>query len=172
MDTGVEQPRELPLKQIVRGSGTRDVLAHAARQAKDRNLDDYLIIDVDAHHYENQSWSEVIDFIPDPVIKDIAENFNKRGQGLGIIQSTSWPYHQDVGGRIPHECGMREGDGAPDVHPDVERVRRALECLSINRQVTFPTPMLSLGLHPPRGRHRGGDCQGLQPLAHRQGVAR
>jgi len=151
MDTIEPGRNTSTLDQIVRDTGTTDVLAHARRQAQERNFDDYLIIDVDAHHFENQSWSEIVEYIPDPVIRDIAANFRTgHGQGdiqPGILQASGWPNHQSVGGRIPHEPGTLE-PGEPGVHRDVTLIRRAIESFGIDYQVTFPTPMLALGLHP------------------------
>src|SRR5215471_14274373 len=34
-------------------------LEHATRQAYERNYQDFLIVDVDSHHYENESYKEV-----------------------------------------------------------------------------------------------------------------
>jgi uncharacterized protein len=38
---------------------TRTVLPHAARQAAERGLDGFTIVDVDAHHYETESELEM-----------------------------------------------------------------------------------------------------------------
>jgi hypothetical protein len=35
---------------------TRSLLAHARQQAEDRKYEDFMIIDVDAHHYESSSY--------------------------------------------------------------------------------------------------------------------
>ena len=149
MDTGAPgSPRPLP-KQIVKGTDTRDVLAHAARQRREKKLDDYLIVDVDAHHFETQSWAEVIKYIPDAVIQDIANNFKVQGRVTpGILGGTGWPYHQNVGGRITHDDGSEEDASEPGVHRDVTLVRRAIDAMGIDYQVVFPTPMLGLGMHP------------------------
>jgi predicted TIM-barrel fold metal-dependent hydrolase len=147
MDTG-SPSRPLP-KQIVRSTDTRDTLAHAARQRREKKLDDYLIIDVDAHHFETQSWADVINYIPDPVIKDIASNFTVQGRVTpGILGSPGWPFHQNVGGRITHDDGSEEDANEPGVHRDVTLVRRAIDAIGIAQQVVFPTPMLGLGMHP------------------------
>ena len=110
MDTIEQGAGQTRLPELKRNAATRDILAHAARQARERNLDDYLIVDVDAHHFENQSWGEIVEYIPDPVIRDIASNFRSGGDGrgdvnTGIMQASGWPLHQSVGGRIPHEPG-------------------------------------------------------------------
>jgi predicted TIM-barrel fold metal-dependent hydrolase len=148
MDSGLEQPREL--KQLGKASDTRETLAHAKRAVLERGLDEWLVVDVDAHHFENQSWSEVIAEIPSDVVRDIAHSFVSKGQvHPGIMQSSGWPPNQSIGGRVSHDQGLEElaesDDGA---HRDVVLIRRAMECMAIDYQITFPTPMLSLGLHP------------------------
>ena len=44
-------------------------LLHAAEQAHKRNYKDFLIVDVDSHHYENENYREVFEYIQNPVIK-------------------------------------------------------------------------------------------------------
>ncbi|NQU72717.1 MAG: amidohydrolase, partial [Rhodospirillales bacterium] len=46
---------------------TEDILAKARLQADERGLDDVFIVDADAHHYELNSWAEVVEYIPDPI---------------------------------------------------------------------------------------------------------
>ena len=149
MDDGRIEPRQIPTNEFGRATDTRDLLALAARQRRDYKLDDYLIVDVDAHHFETQSWAEVIEYIPDPVIKDIAGSFKVRGNVTpGIIQTSAWPPHQNVGGRIVHDPGLEEDTSGEDTHRDVVLARRALDSIGIDYQITFPTPMLGLGMHP------------------------
>ena len=149
MDDSRIEPRQIPTNEFSRNTDTREMLALATRQKRDFNLDDYLIVDVDAHHFETQSWPEIIEYIPDPVIKDIAGNFKVRGKVTpGIIQTSAWPPHQNVGGRILHDPGLEENTDGEGVHPDVELARRALDSMGIDYQITFPTPLLGLGMHP------------------------
>jgi len=49
---------------------TRELLAHAKRDARRRNFQDVLICDIDAHHVETVSWKEIVRFIEDPVIRE------------------------------------------------------------------------------------------------------
>lgn len=148
MDSGIEQPREL--NQLGKASDTRDTLARAKRAVQERGLDDWLIVDVDAHHFENQSWSEIIAEIPSDVIRDIANSFVRNGQvHPGIMTSSGFPPNQGVGGRVSHDQGLEEVAEAEDgAHRDVVLIRRAMECMAVDYQITFPTPMLSLGMHP------------------------
>ena len=42
---------------------TSRLLAHARKETSRRGLDDVLVIDVDAHHYENEHMREILPFI-------------------------------------------------------------------------------------------------------------
>ena len=148
MDSGLEPAREL--KQLQKDTDTRETLARARRAVASRGLDDWLVVDVDAHHYETQSWNEIVACIPSDVVRDNAMSFVRNGHvHPGIMNTAGWPQSQSIGGRVSHDHGLEEiaesGDGA---HRDVALIRRAMESLSIDYQITFPTPMLSLGLHP------------------------
>ena len=59
---------------------TRKLLAHAARQARERNYQDLLIVDVDSHHYETESMREILEYIEDPVLRHLARASSMRGQ--------------------------------------------------------------------------------------------
>ena len=149
LDTVIEPIRELPSEAFNRATDTRDMLAHAARQRAAYNLDDDLIIDIDAHHFETQSWDEIVGCIEDPVIQDIADNFRVDGRLTpGIIQTTAWPNHQSVGGRIPHDPGTEESTDGEDTHRQAVLARRALDSMGIDFQISFPTPMLGSACTP------------------------
>ena len=47
---------------------TSRLLAHARKQAVERKFDDILIVDVDAHHYEAESFQEIIPFMENDVL--------------------------------------------------------------------------------------------------------
>src|SRR5580704_12133940 len=49
---------------------TTNHLAHAAQQAEDRRYEDFMIIDVDSHHYETGSFNDILQYIEDPVMRD------------------------------------------------------------------------------------------------------
>ncbi len=148
MDSGIEQLREL--NQLGKASDTRETLARAKRDIEAKGLNDWLIVDTDAHHFETQSWSQVIERIPSDVVRDIANAFVRNGQvHPGIMQTSGWPPNQSIGGRVSHDQGLEEHAEAEDgVHRDVVLIRRAMECMGVDYQITFPTPMLSLGVHP------------------------
>ena len=66
--------RELP--KITTHTDTRDILAHAANEAR---LDDYFIVDVDAHVTETAFWSEIVDRMDSDVHRQMASAFKDRG---------------------------------------------------------------------------------------------
>ena len=65
---------------------TREALRNAKRQAQDRDLARMLIVDVDAHHYETESWAEIVDYLEDPVMQHLA-----RSSGLGRLNGSQSP---------------------------------------------------------------------------------
>ena len=65
---------------------TTKLLAHASKQARDRGYGRFPIVDVDSHHYENESMPEIHEYLDDPVLKQLA------------LASVGY---QDMGGRIP-----------------------------------------------------------------------
>jgi uncharacterized protein len=50
MDLIADRGRRVAIEEL----NTTRLLAHARKQAQQRKLDDVLIVDVDAHHYENE----------------------------------------------------------------------------------------------------------------------
>ncbi len=124
---------------------TYQTLAHAQKQAKDRNFSDFVIVDVDAHHYENQSWAEITQYIEDPVIRQMSEaNFAKDRSML--IPSTIG--NQGISGRILRNKLRFTERSETDLPPDVQQVKVAMDMMGIDYSIVFPTPMLFLGLHP------------------------
>ena len=56
MELMVDRGRRVSVDEL----NTTKLLAHARQQAVQRKLDDILIVDCDAHHYENENWSEIL----------------------------------------------------------------------------------------------------------------
>jgi predicted TIM-barrel fold metal-dependent hydrolase len=126
------------------GFDTRTHLHNAALQATERGLDEVLIVDVDAHHYENEWLRDVFSYIEDPVLRHLAESGN--GTGSKIMFST--PNNQFNAGRLLRYGLSSAEKPVGDEHLDVTRSRRQRQSIGINYQVVFPTPMLQLGMHP------------------------
>src|SRR5580704_16109328 len=144
--TGKKTPRVAELPKINNTTDTRDILAHAAKEAR---LDDYFIVDVDAHVTETAFWSEVVDRMESDVYKQMARAFKERGGSpTGLLNATPGMLYQDVFGRIPHQQRLGEAVPGGRTHAQVTLVQRAMDSMGIDYMVVFPTPMLVLGMHP------------------------
>ena len=122
------------------------MLAHASKSA--RKLNDYFIVDIDAHVTETAFWSEVTDRIDNDYLRHAALSFRERGGSPpGLLNVQPGMLYQDMFGRIPHgqQSDAVIGEGT---HRQVELVRRAMDSMGIDYTVAFPTPMLLLGMHP------------------------
>ncbi len=129
---------------------TRQLLAKAQKQAQDRGYHQFPIVDVDAHHYENESWSEIIEYIEEPIIKRMTISAAGKGGGRPGLVPTSIG-NQDVGGRISRYQKRRlekVREGASLSERDLEIIRRYKDAMGIDYSIIFPTPMLNLGLQP------------------------
>ena len=65
MDLLAERGRRVSVDEL----NTTRLLAHARKQAVQRKFDDILIVDVDAHHYENEHYSEILPYMENDVFK-------------------------------------------------------------------------------------------------------
>ena len=146
----VGETKEVPVQQIDVYTDTRDILAHAKRQAEERRYRDFTIFDVDSHIIETMNWHEVAEYIEDPVIRDNALDFykNKGGAPAYGLNTNPGMWYQDIGGRIPHDSDRRETVEESDGERNLVLIRRALESIGIDYMVVFPTAMLHVGMHP------------------------
>jgi predicted TIM-barrel fold metal-dependent hydrolase len=122
---------------------TRSLLDHARQQAEDRRYEDFMIIDVDSHHYETGSYKEIFEYIEDPVMRD---QF-KYSKGA-TMQPRSTGGYQEMAGRITR-YQHRATEQAPDApHRDIGLTRKWMDSIGVDVACVFPTPMLGLGLNP------------------------
>jgi uncharacterized protein len=129
---------------------TRTLLREAARQARQRKYEDFLIVDCDAHHYETEHYREIAAFIEDPVIRHRAtggaNSAKKTGMRPGMFQSH--PGNQDMAGRITRYGTRLAEKVPPSPHRDLTLTKRWMDAMGTDMVCLFPTPMLQLGLHP------------------------
>jgi uncharacterized protein len=143
--------KQHPVQQITTRTDSREILANARRDIERYRLKDYFIVDVDSHHVEFDSWSEIIDRLENPVLRHNAKAMMQdwpRAKQLAFSNHNVGLTFQDVFGRIPHQADLAEPVEKSDGHRDLTLVRRAMESMGIRIQVIFPQPMLELGLHP------------------------
>ena len=128
-----------------------NLLANARRQALERKFNDFPIVDVDSHHYEDRRWGEILPFIEDDQIRDWVKAMTNRG-GRGATITGAQLGNQEVAGRIlraGHQITAGEDTALGDkYHPDMARMIWAMNMMSIDYSIMFPTPMLHLSLHP------------------------
>jgi uncharacterized protein len=123
---------------------TRTLLIHAGEQAVKRRYEDFCMVDIDSHHYETDSFSEIQKYIEDPVMRHQA---SFQGMGGGGITSQRGAY-QDMAGRVTRGNGRRKEQLDPNTKRDVALTRRWMDALGVDVTCLFPTPMLALGLTP------------------------
>ena len=123
---------------------TTTLLAHATQQAIQRRYEDFLIVDIDGHHYETASFAQICEFIEDPVMRQQAKY---QGYGGGGITQGAGNY-QELGGRVTRYAGRRNEKVPPSPHRDITLTRRWMDAIGIDILNLFPTPMLGLGFTP------------------------
>ena len=142
MDLISDRGRRVPIEEL----NTTRLLAHARKQAHQRNLDDILVVDVDAHHYESEHLPEILPFMENDVLRQLAVSAGaKRGRGTIMPQNIGY---QDMGGRVTR-YPLRSSEKTPDgKFRDVELGYRWMDAMSVDYSCLFPTGMLTIGLHP------------------------
>ena len=127
---------------------TEKLLTNAARQRDQRGFDDVLIIDVDAHHYETESMVEIVEFIEDPVLRQLARSAQQIAH-RGSMFTLGRVGYQDIGGRVTR-YPLRSMEKTPKdgKHRDVHLGHRWMDAMGVDYACVFPTPMLGLAMHP------------------------
>ena len=140
-------PQFHELQEITMQTDTRDILAHATRQAE--SYEDYFLVDIDAHVTETSFWPEIIGSIDNEVIRQMGEaNMARPGNTTSLLNVAPGILHQHAYGRIPHQQALMEKVEKGKVHHFTELARRSMDALGLDYQIVFPTPMLTLGMHP------------------------
>ena len=135
-------------RMSVNSFDTDTVLKNAARQREQRNFDDMLIIDVDSHHYESESMREIVKYMEDPVLKQLAQSSTQVSQ-RGSMFALGRVGYQDVGGRVTR-YPLRKLEETPKdgIHRDVHLSHKWMDAVGVDYTTMFPTPMLGLAMHP------------------------
>jgi hypothetical protein len=142
---------DLPLSDFrtmaVEEFDTTKLLAHARQQSLDRGYDKFPIIDVDSHHYELESFHEILEYMEDPVLQHLAMSASLTGaKGNGVMPGGVG--YQDIGGRVTRYPLRKIEQPDPGVHRDISLTKRWMDAMGVDVAVMFPSPMLQLGLHP------------------------
>ena len=96
MDLLAERGRRVSVDEL----NTTRLLAHARKQAVQRKLDDILIVDVDAHHYENENFPQILPYMENEVLRQVTLGGRASKGGRGTIVPSHAGFSQDMGGRV------------------------------------------------------------------------
>jgi predicted TIM-barrel fold metal-dependent hydrolase len=124
---------------------TSKLLKNARIQAEKRNYKDFLIVDVDSHHYETEHLGDILKYVDDPTIRQLASGKASIGRS-GLMPGQLG--FQDMGGRIPRYTKRRTEKTPNEPHRDVSLAKYWMDAMGVDIACLFPTAMLHLGLHP------------------------
>ena len=142
MDLIADRGRRVTVEEL----NTTRLLAHARKQALERKLDDMLIVDVDAHHYENECMDDILPYVENDVIRQLAVAGRAKGRG-SLVPSGAIGF-QDMGGRITRYPLRSSEKTEKGKMRDVQLGHRWMDAMRVDYSCLFPTLMLSIGLHP------------------------
>ncbi|HLH88744.1 MAG TPA: amidohydrolase family protein [Xanthobacteraceae bacterium] len=143
MDLQSDRGRRVTVDEL----NTSRLLAHAAQQAHQRKLDDMVIVDVDAHHYENEHIKDILPFMENDVLRQLSMAQIMKG-GRGNLMPVQVGY-QDMGGRVTrYPLRSTEKTEASGPQRDIALGHRWMDAMSVDYSCLFPTGMLNIGLHP------------------------
>src|SRR5438105_7710649 len=141
MDLLADRGRRVSLEEL----NTSRLLAHARKQAVERNLDDILIVDVDSHHYENEWFDNCMRRIVNDVLSQLILDGHAKGRQTLTPRQVSF---QDMGGRITRYPMRSSEKTGPGKIRDVQLGQRWMDAMSIDYSCLFPTLLLAVGMHP------------------------
>jgi len=124
---------------------TSRILAPARQQATQRKFDDMVIVDVDSHHYESESYGEFLKFMKDPVLRQLTAGGGHRARHSVVPSQIGY---QDMGGRLTRYPLRRREKTTEGRVRDIEMSLRWMDAMSVDYACLFPTSMLNVGLHP------------------------
>src|ERR1700691_3647997 len=143
MDLIADRGRRVSIDEL----NTTRLLAHARKQAHQRNFDDVIIVDVDAHHYEGENMDEFIPYMENDVLRQLTMSTRAKGGSRRAVMVPGIGY-QDMGGRVTR-CPLRSSETTEKRSlRDVQLGYRGMDAMSVDYSCLFPTGMLSIGLHP------------------------
>ena len=144
MDLIADRGRRVTVDEL----NTTRLLAHARQQAVQRKFDDVLIVDVDAHHYENEHMSQILPYMENDVLRQITLGGLAAAPRRGGIFPSNAGSTQDMGGRVTRYPLRGSEKTEPGRHRDIQLGERWMDAMSVDYSCLFPTGMLTIGLHP------------------------
>ena len=141
MDLIADRGRRVSVEEL----NTTQLLRHARKQAVQRNFDDMIVVDVDAHHYENENFGEILPFMENDVLRQLTMSGRTKNRHTILPQGFGY---QDMGGRVTR-YPMRGSEKTKEGKlRDIQLGHRWMDAMSVDYSCLFPTGMLSIGMHP------------------------
>src|SRR3954471_17038486 len=141
MDLIADRGRRVTVDEL----NTTQLLRHARKQAVQKNLDDMVIVDVDAHHYENENFREFLPYMENDVLKQLVLSSLTKNRASVMPAQVGY---QDLGGRVTRYPARFTEKTDPGSLRDVQLGHRWMDAMSVDYSCLFPTGMLNIGLHP------------------------
>src|SRR5579864_6009375 len=128
MDLIADRGRRVTIEEL----NTTRLLAHARKQAHQRNFDDMVIVDVDAHHYENENYDEFLPYMENDVLRQLTMSGRKRNRA-GITPTQVGHRWMDAMS-VDYSCLFPTGMLNIGLHPQKEMETEL--CWAYNRWLT------------------------------------
>jgi uncharacterized protein len=141
MDLIADRGRRVSVDEL----NTTKLLAHAAQQAKARNYDEMLIVDCDAHHYENENFGRILQYMENDVLRQLTVSGQNKSRHSIVPGQIGF---QDMGGRVTRYPMRSSEKTSPDRLRDIQLGERWMDAMGVDYSCLFPTGMLNVGLHP------------------------
>ena len=126
MDLIADRGRRVTVEEL----NTSKLLAHAAEQARERKYDDILIVDCDAHHYENENFNEILPFIENDVLRQLTMSGRSKGRHSIVPGQVGY---QDMGGRVTrYPLRMTEKTDPSGKLRDVQLGERWMDAMGVD----------------------------------------
>src|SRR5262249_37431399 len=96
-----------------------------------------------------EAWADIVKYVEDDVVRHRAEHALRNGRpSLDMLHVA--PVRQHLSGRIltDERAYYRAERQATEKPAEISMIRREMDAIGLDYQVAFPTPMLSLGMHP------------------------
>src|SRR5690606_6322009 len=103
-------------------------LTHARQQAEARNYDEFFIVDVDSHHYENEASTEIASYVRNDVLRNeiLYQGISRKGITTGFGQ------YQDLAGRLTRYSNRKKEQVPETPHRDVTLMRRWMDAMGVD----------------------------------------
>ena len=166
MDLIADRGRRVTVEEL----NTTRLLAHARKQAVQRKFDDMLIVDVDAHHYENEHFGEILPVHGERRVQ-AARRWAVAARPIAAPSCRPTPASSRTWAAASR--AIRCAAPRRPRHRQVPRraARPALDGRD-ERRLLLPVPdRHAQHRHASAEGDGGRSLLGLQPLAHREGAA-